>query len=97
MRCRALGKSLFADATCNQMEMSMPEENERPDQSQPERRIVQVDYEEITGVIEFKIFALQPDGKKARVLGGGAFEEQDVYCVAQELMKLANDFAYAEA
>ena len=39
---------------------------------------------------------MRPDGKKARVLGGGAFEEQDLDRVAQELMNLANEFAYDE-
>ena len=75
----------------------MPEENKRPDESQPERRIVKTRYDEITRVIEFKIFVVRSDGTKARVLGGGAFEEQDVYRVAEELMRLANDFACDEA
>ena len=82
------------------MELLMAEnrmkENERPDESQPGRRIVEVEYEEITRVIEFKIFVVRPDGKKARVLGGGAFEEQDLDRVAQELVNLANEFAYDE-
>lgn len=62
-----------------------------------ERRIVEVRYEQSTRVIHFGIFLVRPDGRRARVLGGGAFEEQDVYCVAEELMKLANDFACDEA
>ncbi len=72
-------------------------EKERLDESQPERRIVEAEYEETTRVIEFKIFVVRPDGKKARVLGGGAFEEQDLDRVAEELVNLANDFAYDEA
>jgi hypothetical protein len=72
-----------------QMEMSMP-------QNRTERRIVKVDYEEITRVIEFKIFAVQPDGKKGRVVGGGAFEEQDLDRVVHKLAKLAEDFVFNE-
>jgi hypothetical protein len=72
-------------------------ENKRPHESQPERRIVEVEYEETTRVIEFKIFVVRPDGKKTRVLGGGAFEEQDLDRVAQELVNVANEFAYYEA
>jgi hypothetical protein len=75
------------------MEMSMPEQNKWPDESQPERRIIKLRYDEITRVIEFRIFVVRPDGKKARVLGGGAFEEQDLDRVTEELVKLANDFA----
>jgi hypothetical protein len=71
-------------------------EKERPDESQPERRIIETQYEETTRVIEFKIFVVRPDGKKARVLGGGAFEQQDLDRVAQELVNLANEFAYDE-
>ena len=72
-------------------------EKERPDEPQLERRIVKTYYEEITRVIEFRVFVVQPDGKKVRVLGGGAFDEVDVYRVAEELVSLANDFAYDEA
>jgi hypothetical protein len=77
------------------MEMSMPKHvtKERPDESQPERRIVKFEFEEITRVFEFKIFAVQPDGKKGRVVGGGAFEEQDLERVAEELINLADDEA----
>ena len=75
----------------------MPEENKRPDESQPERRIIKIRYDNITRVIEFRIFVVQPDGIKARVLGGGAFEEQDLDRVAKELTELANDFAYHAA
>jgi hypothetical protein len=67
------------------------------EQLERESRIVEVEYEEITRVIEFGIFVVQPDGKKARVLGGGAFEEQDLDRVAEELVNLANDFAYDDA
>ena len=71
-------------------------EKERLDESQPGRRIVKTYYEQTTRVIEFKIFVVRPDGKKARVLGGGAFEQQDLDRVAQELVNLANEFAYDE-
>ncbi len=98
MRSRALGQSLFADAKLKQMEVTMAHdrtnEKERPDESQPGRRIVEVEYEEITRVIEFKIFVVQPDGTKARMLGGGAFEEQDLDRVAEELVKRADDSAF---
>src|SRR5206468_3693487 len=67
------------------------------ERSERESRIVKVRYDDTTGVIDFGIFVVQPDGKKARVLGGGAFEEQDLYCVAAELANLANDFACSEA
>ena len=66
-------------------------EKERLDESQPGRRIVKTYYEQTTRVIELKIFVVRPDGKKARVLGGGAFEQQDLDRVAQELVNLAND------
>jgi hypothetical protein len=97
MRCRALGKSLFAGAKFKSMEMSMSAQNKGSEKSQPERRIVKTYYDEITRIIEFRVFVVQPDGKKVRVLGGGAFEERDVYCVAEELMKLTTDFACDEA
>jgi hypothetical protein len=61
------------------------------------RRVVKTRYDNIARVIEFKIFVVQPDGKKARVLGGGAFEEQDLERVAAKLSELARDFALSEA
>ena len=67
------------------------------EQSERENRIVEVEYDKITRVIEFKIFVVRPDGKKARVLGGGAFEEQDLDRVAENIGELANDFAFQAA
>jgi hypothetical protein len=86
-------------AKSKQREMLMPEENKRPDESQPERRrrIIELQYDAYTRVIEFRIFVLRPDGERARALGGGAFEEQDLERVAEELIKLADDFAYHAA
>ena len=68
---------------------------ERPGESQPERRrrIIELQYDAYTRVIEFRIFVLRPDGERARALGGGAFEEQDLERVAEKLIKLADDFA----
>jgi hypothetical protein len=71
-------------------------ENKRPDESQPERRIIETEYDDIVRVIEFKVYAVQPDGK-ARVVGGGAFEKQDLERVAEELIDLADHYADSEA
>jgi hypothetical protein len=75
----------------------MPKAKQRQNEPQPERRIVEVHYEEITRVIHFGIFVVQPDGTKVRVLGGGAFEEQDPDRVAEKLVNLADDFAFHAA
>jgi hypothetical protein len=65
---------------------------EKPGTQNAERRIVRVDPEEFTGVIEFKIFAVQPDGT-GRVVGRGAVEEEDLERLAEELGNLAEYFA----
>jgi hypothetical protein len=82
------------------MELPMPKnrvkENKRPDESNAERRIIETQFDEIMRVIEFKVYAVQPDGK-ARVVGGGAFEEQDLEQVAEELIDLADRYADSEA
>jgi hypothetical protein len=82
------------------MEMTMAhdrtKEKERPDESQPERRIIKLQYDDVAGAIAVVIVGVRP-GKKARVLGGGAFEEQDLPCLAEKLTKLATEFALCDA
>jgi hypothetical protein len=48
-------------------------------------RLVKVRFHEVTRVVEFRIFVSMPDGRVARVLGGGVFEEQDLDRVLEEL------------
>jgi hypothetical protein len=85
------------------MEVTMAQDrmkkNKRPGKSQPERRrrIIELQYDAYTRVIEFRIFVLRPDGEKARALGGGAFEEQDLAEVAGKLAQMDSDFTYCDA
>jgi hypothetical protein len=70
----------------------MTKQLKQNEHSEKESRIVKVRYDDTTGVIDFGIFVVRPDGKKARVLGGGAFEEQDLDRVAEELINLADNY-----
>jgi hypothetical protein len=89
MRSHGKVTIVFADARFKQMEMSMPENRTG--------RIIKLQYDEITRVVDFRIFVVQPDGKETRVFGGGAFEEQDLDRIGIKLIELANDFAIEAA
>jgi hypothetical protein len=40
---------------------------------------------------------LRPDGERARALGGGAFEEQDLAKIAARLAQMERDFELCDA
>lgn len=60
-------------------------------------RFVETRYDSNSGMVEFNIFVVTSDQPKLRVFGGGAFEEKDLQCVAEELTQLAHDFALFDA
>ena|SRR5271166_6670353 len=82
----------------------MAEEPKRVEQSGTESterklgsRFVETRYDGKSGIVEFNIFVVTSDEPKLRVLGGGAFEERDLQCVAEELTQLMHDFALFDA